>query len=377
MRTQFNTIHDMMAYYYGDTEVKKADAPHLTSTTGIFNAIYGSMAFLQLNMEANAFAILPKYPWQHSGFRAITADAGSAAAGGTSEGGAVPDTIKPTYAEIDVPVKEVSHAFDVSFRQEGLVGKDDAFGTMEQLRPYFASLHAKRINEQLLADVDTVIDEAKPFESIDRVTATTAGATAGLYTAGDEDIYGIDRTSNSWADAVLSHNSTVDRVLSLQLVEDTLATLENNGARTNVVLTKPDTKWRLISLAQTQVRYQGVVQTGQLAQIGVNGVETEEGLGFGVRVAMLYGIPLFSSQAVQADTIGRIYLLDTTVQEGTNIPRLGISLLYPTMFFEAGMSAANPNPFIINRFSTEGVYYTAGEIVCTFFKAQGSIRDLK
>jgi len=41
------------------------------------------------------------------------------------------------------------------------------------------------------------------------------------------------------------------------------------------------------------------------------------------------------------------------------------------------MSAANPDPFAINRLGTQGIYYTAGELICTFFKAQGSIRDLK
>lgn len=367
----------MMNSFYGGSAVQKADAPVLTSTTGVLNRVYGAQAFSQLNSEANVFAALPKYPWQHSGFRVITADAGSSGAGGLTEGAAVPDTIKPTFAEVDVTAKEVVHNFDVSFKQEGLVKKgDDAFGSMEQLRPYFAALHAKRINEMMLKDSDTLA--GTNFESLDRVTATTAAQVTALgYTAGDEDIYGIDRSAVSWADAVVSHASGTDRTLSMPLIEDTLATLEANGGRTNLVITGPDTKWRIISLAQAQVRYHGVVQQDAKVVVGINGVNTDEGMGFGIKVALVYGIPMLASQAVEKDTISRIYLLDTTMQEGTNVPRLGISLLYPTMYFEGGMSADNPNPFVINKLATEGLFYTAGELVCTFFKGQGQIRDLK
>lgn len=376
MAQQFKTIKDLMSYTYGGGMVGKADAPVISTTTGVFNAVYGAMAFSQLNAEGNAFALMPKYPWQHSGYRAITADAGSAATGGIAENGAVPETIKPTFAEISVPVKEVAHSFESSYRIEGLIkkGQDDAIGTMEQLRPYFAALHAKRINEMLLKDGDTLA--GNNFESLDRVTASAAYATAVSWTAADEDIYGIDRSAAAWADAVVSHNSGTDRVFTMSILESHLASLETKGARTNLLITGPDTKWRIIGIANSSVRYAGVVSEGNF-KVGINGVEADEGLQFGRRVTTVYNIPLYSSQSVAQDTIARIYCLDTTIQEGTGIPRLGVSLLYPTMYFEAGMSAAQPNPFVTGTFGTKGVFYTAGELVCTFLAVQGSIRDLK
>lgn len=384
MALQFENIGQMLAAAYGTNavaQVAKADAPVLSGTTGVFNPVFGAMAFSQLNNEGNAFALMPKYPWPRSGFRVITADAGSTAGGNLDNSSgiaAIPATIKPTFAEITVTPAQVAHNADVEYIHELRVrnGDDDAVGDIEFLRTYLANLHSKRINEMLLADVDTALPTGA-FESIDRVTASSVAATAGLFTAGDEDIYGIDRSSATWADAVVNHNSTTDRTLTLSLIEDTLASLADNGARTNLILTGNDTKWRIISLAQTQVRYQGVVQQGQSAKVGINGVETEEGVGFGVRVATVYGIPMFASQAVQKDTISRIYCLDTTMQEDTGIPRLGIAMLSPTLYFESGMSAANPNPFAINKFGTEGLYYTSGQLVCTFPAAQGSIRDLK
>ncbi len=375
MGFQFETIQDLLTHYYGSQHIRK-DAPVLTSTTGVLNVIFGAQAFSQINDEANAFGLMPKYPWQHSGWRAITADAGSTAGGGIAENGAIPATIKPTFAEITVTTKQVAHSFDVSYIQEGKVKKgDDAIGDMEFLRGYFAVLHAKRINEQLLVDADTLA--SNNFESIDRVTFSTAARTALSYTDGDEDIYGIDRSTNSWADAVVSHNSGTDRTLSDLLIRNLLSSLRSNGARTNILLTGDDTLFRIFGLYEDQVRYQGVLSKDELVQIGVNGVMTEEGTNRGTRVATVYGIPTFSAQAVTKDTISRIYALDTTEQEATGVPRLGIALMYPTLYFESGMSAAQPNPFAIDRFGTEGVYFTAGELVSTFLAAQGSLRDLQ
>ncbi len=377
MTARLKTIGQLLEYYYGPQMVQKVNAPILSSTTGVFNAIFGAVAFSQINNEANVFGLLPKRPWEKSGWRVLTADAGSTAGGGVTENATLPDTIKPTIAEITATVKQVVHSFDVSFIQEGLVNKsgDDALGDMEFLRGYFAVLHAKRINEQLLVDADTLA--GNNFESIDRVAFSAAAQSALSYDAGDDDIYGINRGNNSWADAVVDHNSTTDRFVDDDVIRDTLATLENNGAKTNLIITGNDTKWRIFGIYENQVRYPGVLKADQLVQVGINGVQTDEGITAGIRVATIHGIPLFAAQAVTKDTISRIYMLDTTDNDETGVPRLFIALLYPTLYFESGMSAANPDPFAINRLGTQGMYYTAGELICTFFKVQGSIRDLK
>ena len=374
---QIRTIGQLLEKYYGPQNVQKINAPVISTTSGVYNAIFGAQAFSQLNNEANAFALLPKMPWSKSGWRAITADAGSTADGGVAENGTIPDTIKPTFAEISTKSKQVAHSFDVSFLHEGYVSKgDDAIGDMEYLRGYFAIKHAKAINQQLLVDADTLAGTS--FESIDRVTISSTTVSNLGYTTGDEDLYNIDRSVSTWAQpGVSSDASGTDRFLTDELLRDSLATLEVNGARTNLILTGNVTKYRIFGLYENQVRYPGVLDKGVSVQVGINGVTTDEGLGVGMRVATVYGIPVFTSQNVSDDTIARIYLLDTTDNEETGVPRLFISMMYPTLYFESGMSANNPDPFSINRFGTQGVYYTAGELICTFFKAQGSIRDLK
>lgn len=371
--TKILTIQDLLHRYYG-RDVTKADDPVLTTTTGVFNAVYGAMAFSQLNNEANAFALLPKRPWEKSGWRVIIADAGTTGDGGTPEAGALADSTKPDFREIETKPKQVQHVFQSSYIQDGLVASgDDATGDIEWLRGYFATKHAKAINQQLLTDADTLAGDS--FESIDRVAFSTAARISLSYTDGDEDIYGIDRSANAWADAVVDENAGVDRDLTDDLIKDTLATLEQNGARTNIFLTGNDTKFRVFSLYENQVRYPGVVGKENV-KVGINGVETEDGTEVGLRVATVYGIPMFTSQDVVKDTISRIYLLDTTENEN-GVPRLFISLLYPTLFAESGMSAKDQSPFAIDSFSTKGVYYTSGELISTFLAAQASIRDLK
>ncbi len=374
---RLKTIGQLLNQYYGPHMVTKVNAPVLSTTTGVFNAVFGAQAFSQLNNEANVFGLLPKRPWEKSGWRVITADAGTTADGGVPENATIPDTIKPTFFEVKATVKQVAHTFDVSFVHEGLVQKgDDALGDMEFLRGNFAVKHAKAINQQLCVDADTLAGDN--FESIDRVTGSFAGLITNLgYTAGDEDIYNIDRSANSWADAVLDEAAGVDRFLTDEIIRDNLATLANNGANTNLMITGNDTKYKIFGLYENQVRYKGVLKQDELVQIGINGVMTEEGINAGVRIATVYGIPLMSSQAITKDTISRLYMLDTTDSEETGVPRLFIALMYPTLYFESGMSAADPNPFAINRFGTQGIYYTAGELICTFFKVQGQIRDLQ
>ena len=72
---QVRTIDELEALYYGYNRnlIRKADAPVVTSTSGVFNAIFGAYAWAQLNLEANAFGILPKHVWDKSGWRVITA----------------------------------------------------------------------------------------------------------------------------------------------------------------------------------------------------------------------------------------------------------------------------------------------------------------
>jgi hypothetical protein len=49
---QIRTIDELEALYYGHNRnlIRKADSPVTTSTSGVFNAIFGAYAWAQLNL---------------------------------------------------------------------------------------------------------------------------------------------------------------------------------------------------------------------------------------------------------------------------------------------------------------------------------------
>lgn len=375
MSFRIRTIQDMERLYYDEefnSYITKVDAPVLSTTTGVYNAIYGAQVWAQINQEANVWGVLPKTPWQRSGWRVLTTRAGTTADGGVAENATLPDTIKPLFLEVSTKPKTVAHTFDVSEIQDFLATSgDDAIGDMEFMRVVIGNKHREALNQQLLVDFDTLAGDA--LESIDRVTGSDNEETSLSYTAGDADIYGIDRSANSWSDGSSDHNSGTDRVITDKLIRNRINTIAENGGNTTIIITGYDTLTSIQGLYDSQVRYNPLGET--TVKISVNGIETADGINAGIKLATLYGIPLILSKDVTKDTISRIYFLDTSDPEGFGTPRLGIDVAKPTQYFEAGMNKGDP--FGINKFGNEGMFRTMGELKCRFFAAQGKIRDLK
>lgn len=368
MSTQ--TIQEFVdGFYSGEHETMQADAPLLSSTTGAFNAVFGAKVWSQLNQTANTFGVLPKYPWPRSGFRALTARP-AASGGGVAEGGAVPETIKPTYAEITVTLKQVIHTFEISFVQSALAAAGDDAVAYDQLQADMATHHAEMMNVMMHTDGDTLA--GNNLESLDRVVASAAEATALSWTAADEDIYGIDRSANGWADAIVLHNSGTDRDLTDPLIrslsQQTLAAGANRDGQ--VWITGYDTFSVISGLYQSQVRYNPDFKSATVSP-GVNGIKTVGTGEFGVEVAVLYGRPVIADKDVVTDTINRLYLVDISDPMNAGRPRLGVSVAQPTMYFET------KTPFENDKTTKEGMYFTMAELVCTFFACQGKLRDLQ
>ena len=379
------TIQDLENKYYGSESanlLNKADAPVLTSTTGVYNAVFGRLVWSLLNQEANVFGLLPKSVWNKSGWRNITAKAGTDATGGISEGGAVPDTIKPTFVEVTNTLKTVAHTFEVSEIQEFLVGKDDAASDLEYLRGQIGTRHKEMMNQMLLADASAQAAAATAnytgttnIETIDRVISSDSeeDAFGGTYTS-YFDIFGLDRDSATTYDAYVDHNSGTDRDVTDAIIRDGLNSVAENGGNTSVMVTGHDTYSDIVGLYSDQVRYQSVKQEGSF-KMGVNGIQTEDGIGTGINIATIYGVPLLKSKDVTQDTTSRIYLLDTTDPEGAGEARISLSGGKPTQYFESGIDAEGP--FATDKFTTTGLYRTLAEIKSPGITFQGKIRDLK
>jgi len=411
---QVKTIDELEALYYGHNRnlLRKADAPVTTSTAGTFNAIFGAYAWAQLNLEANAFGILPKYPWDKSGWRVITAKpvlgttaSGTAnnntALGGTSEGGLIADTIKPTLKEIDVRPKTAQLPFSASEVMEWLAthSKDDIWGGLGSLRLFMAVQHKEFLNRMLLADVEAEAGSAgssndnggtKDFETLDRIISSDAeedalgGSSAKYYNpwAANAD---IDRDGNAgeFDSTVESASGTIGT--NGVLTDDTLRTFLRKiriaaGKDPNVFLGSHEVYSEIQGLYMPSVRIPNPYGEA-LVQVDVNGIQSFKGTGVGIHVDSIYGIPFIPSKDAPSNSgdsaeIGRLFALDTSDAEGYGYPRIGIQVAIPTEYYEATRRTP-AYPFVNNAFVEKGVFRTMGETVCRHFKSQGKIRDIK
>ena len=381
---KINTIQELEALHYGasgDGSIQKTDAPVLSSTTGVYNRVFGQFVWATFNQEANTVGIIPKTVWDHSGWRLQTARAGSTADGGVAEGGAIPDSIKPTFIEVSNSLKTNAHSFEVSEHQEYFVQhEDDATSDLAHMREVMGTKHKEAMNQLLLADASAEAAAATAdytgkngFETIDRVISSDSeeDAFGGTYNA-YFDIFGLDRDSATTYDSNVSHNSGTDRSLTDNLIRTMIYDIKEDGGSTQAINTGYDTARTAIALYSDQVRYNVLGEAK--VQVGVNGIQTESGIDVGIRIATIYQIPLIEAKDTTKDTISRMYFLDTSDPEGSGKPRLSLDISHPTQYFQAG--ADDNTPFVIDKFTTKGLYRTNGEIRCTSLQSQGKIRDL-
>jgi hypothetical protein len=399
---QIRTMEDMERYYYGlglGNDVMKADAPILTSTSGIYNPIYGAKIWSQLNLEANTFAMLPKAVWDHSGFRVLTAKpvftyygqgGYTVAPGGVAENSAIPDTQKPTWAQLYSKPKTIVHPFNASEAAQFMGTIDDALGDyMKQMREYMGLHHAEHINRMLNAEgvVGTAVQEGYDAQSLDRIFSrkTESDGTMDMADgstpphAASNDVYvngsTIDRSDSSnfsWADAIVNWSGTKGalRSLTLDVMDSTFKDIWQAGGTPKVIQCGYDSlkaTQRLLQAQQRFVEFKTVVPT-------YGGVKGVEGVQAGFIVATYNGVPMIPTKDALQDQpsgtpagLSRMYFMDTDY--------LTIKVAKPTQYFEAGISTGNP--FAVNAIGDKGLYRTMLDLICTRFNVQAKIRDLK
>lgn len=404
---KFRTIEEMEAAYYGVGNsaqfLVKADAPLTTSTTGVYNPVFGAYAWAQLNLEANAFGVLPKYPWLRSGIRFITARPtltttnANTVLGGTSEGGAIAETAKPTLAEFSTKPKTVQLPFEVTEVMEFLAteSQDDIWGGLGSLRLFNAVQHKEFINQMLLADVEKPAADAganytgtKDFETLDRIVSADAeeDQLGGSFTSFYDPYDGssIDRDSGTTFDSqVVSASGTIgtNGVLTDERIREIFRRLhKNSGKYPTVIISGEEAYQEVQGIYTPAVRYGGNYGEGTV-QIDVNGIQTFQGTGVGIHVDTLYGVPVIPAKdapknADDASEVGRMLFLDTSDPEGFGYPRVGIMVAKPTQYFEASRNTAG-YPFVNGKFNERALYRTMGEVICRHYPSQGKIRDIK
>jgi len=372
------TIEDMERLYYGagtgqnawayaGTDLLKADSPMMSSTTGTYQAIFGRKVWSQLNQEFNAFSILPKKPWEKSGWRVTTAKPDFTKGGGVGENATLPETTKPTFEHVSTKPRTVAHSFDLSETAMFLADKDDGLGDARAvMKMEMAKHHTEHINQMLLQDVQTVA--GNDFESLDRITSSAFVETATDFVDNitDHNIYNLTRstgTSQQWYDAQVDAGAAgANRSLTLNILDGMFKSVWEAGGQPKVIMTGYDTLETIQQLLQPQQRF---VEMKRVVP-GVNGVKGVPGIQGGFMVATYNGVPIIPSKDVEKDGSSRMYFLDTDYSWFTTAK--------PTLYHESGIETGDP--FGINRLGQMGMFHTMGELVCTFFKASGKIRDL-
>ena len=366
--------------YYGGTlgiakryGIEKGDNDFtVANQANAFNVVYGAKVYNQLNTKSEVAKLLKKEPWTQSGWRVMTTrpvdDGGNADfAAGTAEGGAFGDTTAPTLKEVEATLKEIVTPYEISTKAELLSDADDGLkGLAAFMRKEMGDAHVFGMDQMLLATAETVA--GNNVESLDRVTMSDAAANATLSSRADIDMYNIDRSAQSWADATVSHNSGSDRALTTAMLDTLIEGVMTNGANYAdlVFLTGHDTYMNIQQLltkggdggAATILRYDAA-QEGAASQ---NGVLGQAGLNYDSRVGSYNGIPIFVSQHVAKDTVSRIHLLD--------LPQFALRVAAPTTY------VANDNLAVTQSLTKQYALITAMELITYRFNTSGSVRDL-
>jgi hypothetical protein len=379
MRTPlFKSIEEMESYFYGDlfkNQFTKADANIITTTTGQGNRIYGPKAWSEVNYEANAFAAIPKEPFNKSGWRLETASGATYPSGGQAEAAAttltaIPDTLTPIRIMLEASPKKVLHAWgasDFALVQSEYDDNLPVSATIETV----GKAHVRAISAYLVQDVDTPASTG--FESLDRVVSNSTEAST-LYASAstDPDIYGETRSTSTLNANISLAGKAVGtlRDLTIGLIDGVWADVTKAGGRPKVILTGYNTLkiWSALLEAQRNFDVMGkalFVPRYNEASGVTPGVEA------GFAVATYNGVPIIPCQdydsslaTVLTNEVAPILFLDT------DFIRFG--LLRPTAYYEtddgdkAGIGQGK-----------KGWYETWGELRCYNFDAQGKLRDIK
>ena len=377
MANQINALQDLLDLHYRPDKIDqaavrktlmaagylRADDPVLTTTTGYLIDIYGKAVFDWLSKSSTLFKLLPKKPWDFNGWAVITADEATTA--GMAENASFPETDKPDIALIKTSPTYVATPWEIT--EESRQQSESQWGpegsSPEFMRMYNAQNHPSKISGMLMADVNTVAGEN--FQSVDRVISSQSEE-ANCLDAGDADIYGLDRSAGTTYDAYVDHNSDVDRVFTLDLV-DTL--IENVREKLNddelmngyFFITGNDTYRVWKKKLQGQQNFdRTMVKIDRF-----NGLQTMEGVEGGFNLSSYDGIPIFRSNQTVKDTLSRVYLVNSNFAE--------FRVAMPSRLLETNEA----DWLLVDALKTLHVMVTGGELVAKRFNVHGKVRDLK
>jgi hypothetical protein len=378
-------------------------ATYSTSDAALVNDLFGAALYVQSNLEANGYGVLPKIDRSGANVAAeqplpLTFRAAHTppALQSTGEGADIPDGRTYSTEEVSAGIKtseaviEQTHLEQV--RAEILDGVP--FDELTRVDELFQELAIDR--DGVMADVssgNSGYSSRTKITELDRIIASSgeeanAQDTSNVdYTDGDLDVYDIDRSAESWADAYVDYTSDGSvRQLTETLVDSFLEQFFDFGSATRenaVILTGRDTARVLGELQSDSTDGVQAVVNYDPEDIGRDSVEDAEtvmGLPTNTKSRHYKGIPIVPSQNAPADSLSRMFVLptDTMSVNGSQVPRIAVEELRTPHYEE--LTDANPEqaPYLSRGKKENAAYYLMDhEIVCRDFSATGKLRDIE
>ena len=217
-----------------------------------------------------------------------------------------------------------------------------------------------------VADGDVAYVHARAgFTSIDDICMEDAATVGGAQAWAD--VYNLTtRTAATYAaGASVSYNSGVGRDLSLELIDNAIQAVRNNGGEPKLIVCGWDQYFNLERLLNAQQRYMGQ----ETYQVGVGSEKTLPGTRVGMVLSTYKGIPVLpdpdTATSVNTSDVrlgSNVYVLDTDYLE--------MAVAMPTQYVE------NRDYFAANALVVRGLMYMMGELRCTRVDCQSKIGDL-
>lgn len=378
------------------------EATYSTGDAALVNDLFGAALYVQTNLEANGYGSLPKI--DRSGmntnasqplpltFRAAHSPPALQA---TGEGSSLPDGRKYSSEEVSAGIKQSEAKIEQTHLKQ--VRAEILDGV-----PWNELTRVDELYQELAIDRDGVMAAVSAnnggysgrdkITELDRIIASgdeEANATDTSSTAfadGDLDVYNIDRSADSWADAFVDHNSGTLRQLTESLVDSFLAEFFDFGSASRdncYILTGRKTASVLGEIQSDSTDgVQAVVNydPSDIGRDGVNDAETVMGLPTNTKSRHYKGIPIVPSQHIPSDSLGRIYVIPTdSISFGDGqVPRIAVEELRSPHYEE--LTDANPEnaPFLSQDKKENAAYYLMDhEVVARDFSALGKLRDLQ
>jgi hypothetical protein len=365
-------LFDLITYYrnptlesqFALTDIMKSAGAVTSGTANVWNKVFGAVLWNQVALKAPTFGVLPTVEWERSGVRVVNQYMASVSDGIPTDETAVPSSVKPDILTMSVDPLPYVLVSDVSDVVQALSQTADDVGINQiSLRIVFG--------QHYLTNLERMIHDVSGSEGT--VPSGFWHRMCDIVHDGGV-VYGINRATNEWARANVNTSNAL-RTPDIDFINKMIALIENQGVKPNVIVTSPLNVAYFRSQADNKMFLS--ILDNKPVKIGVNGLETSEGYGVGVRVNMLYGVPIIESPFVGAtggsvgageQRLPNIYVL--TTESGGDVI-FGKMLLIPTTYHEANI------PLAQGMFGTRMAYRTVGNLVCRRFNVQGKINALK